>query len=56
MHLAIVNEERGHGFEKDQEGLYGRIKREERVGRNDVIIISKTKDNKNMSHKYINRY
>jgi hypothetical protein len=32
---------RGHGFERREQGVYGRFGREEKKGRNVVIIISK---------------
>jgi hypothetical protein len=41
--VATIKEKRGHEFERKQEGIYGRIWREEREEINDVIIIPKLK-------------
>lgn len=41
IHIITVNGKRGHGFEGEQEGSYGRVWREERVKMNVVIRISK---------------
>lgn len=30
MHVATINEKRVHEFEREQEGMYGRVLREER--------------------------
>lgn len=38
MHTIILNETRGHEFEEEQLRSYGRAWREEKKGRNAVII------------------
>lgn len=38
-HIRILNEKKGHGFPRDQKGVYGRVWREERDESNDVIIL-----------------
>lgn len=38
------NNEKGHEFEREQGGVYGRIWREGREGENAVIIVSKNKN------------
>jgi hypothetical protein len=42
VHAITISEKRGHEFEREWEGVYGRVCMEEREGRNLVIIISKT--------------
>lgn len=37
IHAKTIYEQRGHGFERDQEGVYGRVWREVREERNGVI-------------------
>lgn len=48
MHVAMINEKRGHEFEEEQGEAYGRACREERKwGKGcDYIIISKIKGKK----------
>jgi hypothetical protein len=41
MHTIIINEERVHEFEGDQEEVYRRAWRQERQGRTALTIISK---------------
>lgn len=36
--VIILNEHRSHKFEKEQGEVYGKIRREEREGENDIII------------------
>lgn len=38
VHITIINEKRGHGFEREGGGVYGRVWGEERGG-NYVIIL-----------------
>jgi hypothetical protein len=40
----LKKRERGHEFERDRGRLYGRLRREEKEGRNYVIINSKLKE------------
>lgn len=35
---VTTNENRGHEFEREQEGVYGRDQKVEREGRNDIIL------------------
>ena len=41
LHATTIKEKRGHEFEWQQGGVYGRVWTEEREGGNDVIITSK---------------
>lgn len=44
MHVTAINEKRGMNLKEIREWVYGKVWREERKGRNDMIIISKTKE------------
>ena len=46
MHKRIINEKRSCAFGREQGGAYGRVWREERKGRNDVIILQYQKQGK----------
>lgn len=39
MHAITINEPQGHGFEREQDRIYGRALREEKEGRNSLIIL-----------------
>lgn len=41
MYVTTINEKGSHEFEREHEGLNGRISRNKREGENDVFIISK---------------
>lgn len=45
MHATTVRENRGHEFERERGGVYGRVRREEIEGEDDLITISKNKRN-----------
>lgn len=49
MHIygITINEKRSHELERAQEGIYGRAWREQREGRNVLIILFAQKENKN---------
>lgn len=38
MHVTTMNKERGHGLEREHRGLCGRVGRQERDGRDDIIM------------------
>lgn len=40
MYVTITSEKRDHEFEREQGWVYGSIWREEKEGRNDIIILS----------------
>jgi hypothetical protein len=45
MHAITINKRRGHEFYGEQGGVFGRVYRGEREGRNAIIIYKKIKNN-----------
>lgn len=42
---VTTTEKEGHGFERKQESIYRRVRREEMEGENHVIILQKQENN-----------
>lgn len=51
LHAITINEKRSHGFERARRGVFGRVWRKGKEGRNDVIIISKIKGKWSFLHR-----
>lgn len=45
MYVATSNDRRGHEFEREQGGLYGRLWRKEKEGGNHIIYFQKIRKN-----------